>query len=78
MDELLKILQANALESHENIARMLGVPVAEIERRIADYEARGVIRGYQAILDEDKLDLDKIKADVESIGYKYAGVIASQ
>jgi DNA-binding Lrp family transcriptional regulator len=65
MDELLKILQANALESHENIARMLGMPVAEIERRIADYEKHGVIRGYQAILNEDRLNLDKVTAVIE-------------
>lgn len=65
MDELLRILQTNALESRENIARMLGVPVAEIEKRIADYEKRGVIRGYQAVLNEDRLDLDKVTAVIE-------------
>src|SRR6516225_8878288 len=65
MDELLKILQTNALESRENLARMLGVPVAEIGARIADYEKRGVIRGYQAILNEDQLDQDKVTAVIE-------------
>jgi len=65
MDELLRILQSNALESHDNIARMLGVPAAEVARRIADYEKRGVIRGYQAILNEDKLGLDKVTAVIE-------------
>ena len=65
MDELLKILQNNALESREGIARMLGLPAAEIESRIADNEKRGVIRGYQAILNEDELDLDKVTAVIE-------------
>jgi|ERR1043165_57085 DNA-binding Lrp family transcriptional regulator len=65
MDELLKILQANATESRENIARMLNLPVAEVNRRIADYEKRGVIRGYQAVLDEDQLDLDRVTAVIE-------------
>ena len=65
MDELLRILQANALESHENLARMLGLPVAEVSRRIADYERGGVIRGYQAILNEDRLELDKVTAVIE-------------
>ncbi len=65
MDELLKILQTNALESRENLARMLGVPAAEVSARIADYEKRGVIRGYQAILNEDQLDLDKVTAVIE-------------
>jgi DNA-binding Lrp family transcriptional regulator len=65
MDELLKILQSNALESREDIAKMLGVTVAEVTRRIEDYEKRGVIRGYQAILNEDRLDLDKVTAVIE-------------
>jgi DNA-binding Lrp family transcriptional regulator len=65
MDELLKILQTNALESPENIARMLGVPADEVKRRVADYEKRGIIRGYQAILNEDQLDLDKVTAVIE-------------
>jgi DNA-binding Lrp family transcriptional regulator len=65
MDELLKLLQSNALESRENIARMLGVPLAEVERRIAEYEKKGVIRGYQAILNEDQLELEKVTAVIE-------------
>ena len=65
MDELLKILQSNALESHENIARMLQVPAAEVARRVAAYERDGVIRGYQAILNEDQLDLDTVTAVIE-------------
>jgi len=65
MDELLKILQANAVETHENIAKMLNLPVAEVKKRIAEYEKNGVIRGYQAILNEDQLDLDKVTAVIE-------------
>jgi len=65
MDELLKLIQSDALESHENLARMLGLAPAEVSRRIADYEKRGVIRGYQAILNEDQLDLGKVTAVIE-------------
>jgi len=65
MDELLKILSSNALASRETIARLLNVPVAEVDRRIAEYEQRGIIRGYQAILNEDQLDLDKVTAVIE-------------
>ncbi len=65
MEELLKILQTNALESHETIARMLGVPAEEVRARIAEYEKLGVIRGYQAILNEDQLELDKVTAVIE-------------
>jgi DNA-binding Lrp family transcriptional regulator len=65
MDELLRLLQANALETHENLGRMLDLPAGEISRRVAEYEKRGVIRGYQAILDEDQLGLDKVTAVIE-------------
>jgi len=65
MDELLDILQTNALESRENIARMLAISVAEVNARIADYEKRGIIRGYQAILNEDQLSSDKVTAVIE-------------
>jgi DNA-binding Lrp family transcriptional regulator len=65
MDELLKILQSNALESRENIGRMLNLSADEVSQRIAEYEKRGVIRGYQAILNEDQLDLDKVTAVIE-------------
>lgn len=65
MDELLKILQTNALESHENIARMLNVPVDEVRRRIGEYEKSGVIRGYEAILNEDQLGLERVRAVIE-------------
>src|SRR6185436_7745350 len=65
MDELLKLLQANALESRENLAKLLDLPLADVNRRIAEYEERGVIRGYQAILNEDELDLDRVTAVIE-------------
>ena len=44
---------------------MLACPVAEINERIAGFEKDGVIRGYQAILNEDKLGLDKVTAVIE-------------
>jgi DNA-binding Lrp family transcriptional regulator len=65
MDELLKILATNALETRDNIARMLNLPAAEVDAKIVAYEQQGVIRGYQAVLNEDQLDLDKVTAVIE-------------
>jgi DNA-binding Lrp family transcriptional regulator len=65
MDELLKILKKNALESPENIAKMLNLKVGEVKSKIAEYEKKGVIRGYQAILNEDQLDLGRVTAVIE-------------
>ncbi len=65
MDQLLKLLQENALESPENLAKMLGSSVEDVKARIAEYESRGIIRGYRAVVNEDKLDIDKVRAVIE-------------
>ena len=65
MDELLRLLKQNALESPENIARMLDTSTDDIKAKIAEYEKTGVIRGYQAILNEDQLELDRVSAVIE-------------
>jgi len=65
MDELLQLLKQNALESPENLARLLNLTVEEVKARIAEYERQGVIRGYQAIVNEDQLDLDMVTAVIE-------------
>jgi len=65
MDELLKLLRQNALESPENIASMLGTSEADVKTRIAEYEQKGVIRGYQAIVNEDELELGHVRAVIE-------------
>jgi len=65
MDEILKILKRDAKETPENIAEMLGIPLEEVKARIDDYEKIGIIRGYQAIIDEDKLDLGRVTAVIE-------------
>lgn len=65
MDELLQLLKQNALESPANLAKMLGMPEEEVKARIERYEANGVIRGYQAVVNEDQLDLDLVQAVIE-------------
>ena len=65
MEELLKILQKNARADHADVAKQLGLSLEEVERKIADYEQRGVIRGYQAVLNEDALNLDTVTAVIE-------------
>lgn len=65
MDELLQLLKENALESPENLARMLAMDVEQVKEQIAEYENSGIIRGYQAIVDEDQLKIDKVKAVIE-------------
>ena len=65
MDELLRILKKNALESPKNLAAMLDMSEDEVKKRIAGYEESGVIRGYQALVNEDQLNLDRVCAVIE-------------
>ncbi|MCC7300309.1 MAG: Lrp/AsnC family transcriptional regulator [Verrucomicrobia bacterium] len=65
MDELLKLVKDNAKESPENLARLLGITATEVKARIADYEKSGVIQGYQAVIDEDRIDGAPVTAVIE-------------
>lgn len=65
MDELLKILEESPLETPQNIAKMLGMSEEEVKERIAEYERNGIIRGYRAIINEDKVGLEKVRAAIE-------------
>ncbi|HMO03536.1 MAG TPA: Lrp/AsnC family transcriptional regulator [Kiritimatiellia bacterium] len=65
MDELLKLLKKNALETPEDLAKMLDLPVAAVKAKIAEYEKSGVIRGYQAVVNQDQLDINLVTAVIE-------------
>lgn len=65
MDELLKLLRHNALESPKNLARMLNLPEEAVKAKIAEYERAGIIRGYQAIVNTDQLDVHLVRAVIE-------------
>ncbi len=65
MDDLLNILKVNAKQTPEEIARMLDRPVEEVRSRIAEYERQGIIRGYQAIVNEDRLETGRVTAIIE-------------
>ena len=65
MDSLIKLLKGNARLSNEQLAVMLGVPPEEVAARIADYEKRGVIKGYSVILNEELADKNAVTAFIE-------------
>jgi DNA-binding Lrp family transcriptional regulator len=65
MDELLKLLRKNALESPKNLARMLNTTEDAVKTKITEYERAGVIRGYQAIVNTDQLDVTLVRAVIE-------------
>ncbi len=65
MDQLLALLEGNALLTQEKLAQMLGLTPEEVRRRIDAYEKEGVIRGYKAIINDDKLNVERVKAAIE-------------
>ena len=65
MDPLLKLLQDNAALRPAQLAAMLNRTEQEVAGQIKAYEADHVILGYRAILDEEKLGLESVRAVIE-------------
>lgn len=65
MDELLKLLSSNSKFTTEELSMILDEPVDYLEKQIAEYEATGVIKGYHAIVDWDKVPHADVKAMIE-------------
>jgi len=65
MDQLLKLLQDNAALRPAQLAVMLNRPESEVAAQIKTYEADHVILGYRAILDDEKIGSDSVRAVIE-------------
>lgn len=65
MDALIDLLQQNALMPRADMARMLDLTPESLEAAIAKLEAEGVVLGYQAIINREKWDTEKVTAIIE-------------
>ncbi len=65
MDALIDLLQQNALMPRADMARLLDLEVEVVNATIAKLEADGVVLGYQAIINREKWDADKVTAIIE-------------
>jgi DNA-binding Lrp family transcriptional regulator len=65
MDPLLKLLQENASLKPALLARMLNTSETEISAAIKRYEQEGVILGYRALLNDEKLGREHVRAVIE-------------
>jgi DNA-binding Lrp family transcriptional regulator len=63
--DLLDLLLTNARDDIDDLARQTGLDAAEVESLIAELEADGTIRGYQAVVDWDRVDEEHVQAEVE-------------
>ncbi|MGB0775371.1 MAG: Lrp/AsnC family transcriptional regulator [Akkermansiaceae bacterium] len=64
-DPLLKLLQTKARYSDEELAEALGMSAGEVSARIEELEKNGTVRGYQAVIDEEKVDETGVCAFIE-------------
>ncbi|NLJ31580.1 MAG: Lrp/AsnC family transcriptional regulator [Clostridiales bacterium] len=65
MDRLLTLLDENARLSTAQLAAMLNKTEEEVAEAIAEYEKAGVIRGYKALINWEKVDENKASALIE-------------
>ena len=65
MDKLLKLLCQNSQFSTAELAAMLGEPEDYIKAQIKEYENKGVIKGYQAIVNWEGMDDSFVEALIE-------------
>ena len=65
MDRLLKLLSENAKFTTEELSAMLNDSEENIENKIAEYEKNGIIKGYQALINWDKVADAGVTAFIE-------------
>jgi DNA-binding Lrp family transcriptional regulator len=65
MDTLLKLLRENAALKASQLAAMLNLSEEEVAKRIQTYEEERVILGYRAVVNEEKLGVEMVRAVIE-------------
>lgn len=65
MDKLLTLLCKNAQFSTAELAAMLGEPEDYIKAQIKEYENKGIIKGYQAIVNWEDMEDSFVEALIE-------------
>ncbi len=65
MDKILSLLRENSQLSYSEIATMINEPEDYVEKQIKQYEKDGVIRGYRAVIDYDKVKDSGARAFIE-------------
>ena len=65
MDELLKLLRDDASLTPAQIAGRLNLAESEVETKIKELETNGVLLGYRTVINEEKLEVDIVRAVIE-------------
>ena len=65
MDKLLQLLSKNSQFTTGEIAAMLGEPEDYTKAQIKEYENQGIIKGYQAVVNWERIDGSYVEALIE-------------
>lgn len=65
MNQLLKLLSENSSYTSSELALILNEPEDYIKAQIKEYEDRGVIKGYKAIVNWQKIEEQNVSAIIE-------------
>lgn len=63
--KLLKLLSENARYSASELAVMLGIDEQTVKAEVEEMKNNGLIRGYKAVIDWEKLDTGAVSAIIE-------------
>lgn len=63
--KILNLLSRNARYTPDELAVMTGLSTAEVEKEIAEMEEQGLICGYKALIDWEKVDSTLVSAIIE-------------
>ena len=65
MSELINLLRKNGNETPENIAKILNKSLEDVKNEINELEQKGIIKAYQAIINEEMLDQSLVTTVIE-------------
>ena len=65
MDALLQVLRRDASLTVPQLAALLGCTVAEVEAQLAALRESGVLLGFRAVVNEEKLGREMVRAVIE-------------
>ena len=65
MEQLLKLIETNPTLTPKQLAVMLGREEQQVKDMIDDCTAKGIIKGYRAIIDWERTDRAMVKALIE-------------
>ena len=64
-EKILRLLQENARLTNRQIAVLLDTSEEEVAAAVAQYEKDGTIKGYQAVIDWEKVEPHQVSAMIE-------------